>query len=97
MIQKTTYKHPYLWISPDGDFYDGTAHESSARELLKELYDIDMDCLGYCGDALVSAGWIKVNPELNSYYEEWGMYDHMTAFQALAYHQWLDYYYEKCH
>ena len=47
----------YVWISPDGKFYDGDAHINRAVEILYYLYGIeDRD---HAADKLEELGWIR--------------------------------------
>ena len=46
-----------VWISPDGKYYDGIAHEVAAEHLLKIIYGINCDHSS--GDRLEDLGWIR--------------------------------------
>ena len=48
---------PDVWISPDGKYYNGDAHENRAEEILEILYGED-DSL-WPGDRLEELGWIR--------------------------------------
>lgn len=51
-----------VWISPDGNFYDGKAHEVIAGYLCEIIYGLeDID---YGGDELESHGWIRATTSL---------------------------------
>ena len=50
------------WISPDGRFYNGDAHDNRAEELLEAVYgEEDVICPG---DRLEELGWIRVTTSL---------------------------------
>ena len=60
-----------VWISPDGKFYDGDAHEVRAAYLLDIVYGIpDVD---YGGDLLEERGWVRATTSLmwNVRFQEW--------------------------
>lgn len=51
-----------VWISPDGRFYNGNAHEVTAGYLCEIIYGLeDID---YGGDELESRGWIRATTSL---------------------------------
>lgn len=55
-------KWPNVWISPDGLFYDGTAHENRAKEILEIIYE---ECdVFWTGDRLEELGWIRASANL---------------------------------
>jgi hypothetical protein len=46
-----------VWISPDGRFYDGVAHDVTAEHLLSIIYGEETE---WCaGDALTAKGWLR--------------------------------------
>ncbi len=51
-----------VWVSPDGKYYDGDAHENRAREILSELYG--MDKVVWPDDKLEKLGWIRLTSNL---------------------------------
>lgn len=51
-----------VWISPNGTFYNGDAHDNRAEEILELVYDeTDID---YPGDRLEQQGWIRATTSL---------------------------------
>lgn len=51
-----------VWISPEGCFYNGDAHENRAEEILEIVYgETDVD---WTGDRLEELGWIRVTTSL---------------------------------
>lgn len=51
-----------VWISPEGRFYNGEAHENRAEEILEIIYgEIDID---WPGDRLEELGWIRATRTL---------------------------------
>jgi hypothetical protein len=50
-----------VWISPDGKFYDGDAHDCRAEDLLDILYGKESP---YPGDRLEELGWIRATTSL---------------------------------
>jgi hypothetical protein len=49
-----------VWISPDGLYYDGDAHEVMAEHILKLIYGEGEDDHIFCaGDKLEKKGWIR--------------------------------------
>lgn len=55
-------KQPYVWISPDGLFYDGDAHENRAEEILEIIYR--QTDVPWTGDRLEELGWIRATTSL---------------------------------
>lgn len=52
-----------VWISPEGKFYNGDAHENRAEEILEIIYgEIDDSC--WVGDRLEELGWIRATTTL---------------------------------
>lgn len=59
---KVNIKWRDVWISPDGVFYDGDAHENRAEEILEIIYgENDVD---WAGDRLEELGWIRATTSL---------------------------------
>jgi len=55
-------KWPNVWISPEGLFYDGDAHENRAEELLEIVYgEVDVE---WAGDRLEELGWVRATSNL---------------------------------
>ena len=51
-----------VWISPEGKYYDGDAHENRAEEILEIIYgETDVD---WFGDRLEELGWIRATNSL---------------------------------
>lgn len=51
-----------VWISPNGRYYDGDAHENRAEEILEIMYgEIYFD---WAGDKLEELGWIRATTSL---------------------------------
>lgn len=51
-----------VWISPDGLYYDGEAHENRAEELLEIMYgETDVD---WAGDRLEELGFVRATTSL---------------------------------
>ena len=60
-----------IWISPEGKYYGGKAHEVAAERLLELIYGEDVD---YCaGDKLESYGWVRATTSLmwSIRFDEW--------------------------
>lgn len=53
---------PDVWISPEGKFYNGEAHENRAEEILEIIYN-EPDSL-WSGDRLEELGWIRATQSL---------------------------------
>ena len=53
---------PNVWVSPDGLFYDGDAHENRAEEILEIIYGETNDC--WAGDRLEELGWVRATKSL---------------------------------
>lgn len=51
-----------VWISPDGKYYNGDAHENRAEEILEIIYD-ETD-VNWPGDQLEELGWIRAASSL---------------------------------
>lgn len=51
-----------VWIAPNGKFYDGLAHEVTARQILDIIFGENID--DYCGDILEKRGWIRATTSL---------------------------------
>lgn len=60
MMRLATIDYREVWLSPDGDYYDGDAHENRAEEILNELYGMDKDDILWAGDTLEDLGWIRL-------------------------------------
>lgn len=51
-----------VWISPDGRFYNGEAHDNRAEEILEIIYgEIDVT---WSGDRLEELGWVRATTSL---------------------------------
>lgn len=51
-----------VWVSPEGKFYNGEAHENRAEEILEIIYgEIDVD---WAGDKLEELGWVRATTSL---------------------------------
>lgn len=51
-----------VWISPEGKFYNGEAHENRAEEILEIMYgETDID---WHGDRLEELGWVRASASL---------------------------------
>lgn len=51
-----------VWVSPNGRFYNGEAHENRAEEILEIMYEEgDVD---WAGDRLEELGWIRATTSL---------------------------------
>lgn len=54
-----------VWISPDGEYYDGNAHEVAAEHILKLIYGENEDGHIFCaGDKLEGLGWIRATTSM---------------------------------
>lgn len=83
---------PEMWIAPNGDFFDGRAHEVIAEDLLDIVYGIKHRLEG-SGDLLIEKGWVKVSATLmHEYYCEAGMYTHLSAGQRWVVKNWSEHY-----
>lgn len=51
-----------VWISPNGLFYEGDAHENRAEEILEIMYN-EKDVSWY-GDRLEELGWVRATTSL---------------------------------
>lgn len=60
-----------VWISPDGKYYNGDAHEVKAAYLCDIIYGLED--LEYGGDELESRGWIRATTSLmwEIRFDEW--------------------------
>ena len=59
---EVTVRWPEIWISPDGKYYNGEAHENRAEEILEIIYgENDID---WHGDRLEELGWIRAAKNL---------------------------------
>lgn len=51
-----------VWVSPEGKYYDGDAHENRAEEILEIMYgEVDAN---WPGDRLEELGWIRATRTL---------------------------------
>ncbi len=54
---KADIKDHDVWISPDGNYYNGDAHEVVAEDILQIIYGEEVE---WCaGDRLEAKGWIR--------------------------------------
>ena len=69
-LEEDKWEHD-VWISPDGRFYKGDAHEVMAGYLCEIIYG--MDDVIYGGDELESRGWIRATTSLmwEIRFDEW--------------------------
>lgn len=61
-----------VWVSPDGKFYNGEAHECRAEDILEIVYgEVDVD--GWFGDRLEELGWVRATTSLmwEVRFDEW--------------------------
>lgn len=60
-----------VWISPDGKYYDGDAHEVAAKDILEIVYGEDSDF--WEGDKLEARGWIRATTSMmwDVRFDEW--------------------------
>lgn len=60
-----------VWISPEGKFYDGNAHEVTAEDLIEIIYGGCGDF--WAGDRLESHGWVRATTSLmwDVRFDEW--------------------------
>lgn len=60
-----------VWISPNGKFYDGRAHEVTAEHICEILFGTEIE-LQWPGDTLIGMGWIKASTSFmwDLYYQE---------------------------
>ena len=59
---EVSIKWPNVWISPNGLFYNGDAHENRAEEILEVIYE-ETDVY-WPGDRLEELGWIRATRDL---------------------------------
>lgn len=77
------------WLSPDGRFYKGAAHEVCAEYILAEVYG--MEDVMFAADTLIRVGWVKLtNGFMFSHYVEDGMYANLTSEQTNSMNNWLE-------
>lgn len=51
-----------VWISPDGKYYLGTAHDVEAEHILEIIYEEEVD---FCaGDKLEEHGWVRATTSM---------------------------------
>lgn len=65
-VRKATIRWGDCWLSPDGEYYDGDAHENRAVEILRVLYNKDADdipCMD-AGSLLEKLGWVRLTTTL---------------------------------
>lgn len=80
-----------VWISPEGKFYNGEAHENKAEEILEIIYgEIDVP---WTGDRLEELGWVRATRTLmwDVRFDEWTD-KYITQKQYDALWDWC-----KCH
>lgn len=60
-----------VWVSPDGKFYNGDAHENRAEEILEIIYGETDDI--WFGDRLEELGWVRATTSLmwEVRFDEW--------------------------
>lgn len=83
-----------VWISPDGEYWDGDAHAVAAESICWYLYNpqgidrIDMDYKPFfdAEDSLISCGWIKASKIFWSLHYVPNM--EMNERQAIALQNW---------
>jgi len=59
---RATIAYGHVWLSPDGEFYNGDAHENQAEHILESLYGID-DVI-HPSDVLERLGWVRLTTTL---------------------------------
>jgi hypothetical protein len=76
-----------LWVDPDGNCYEGLAHEICAEYIGEILFGTeDMG-----GDELIRCGWIKLTTScMLSLYIDHGMYNHITYEQERIIRKWAE-------
>lgn len=55
-------KWPDVWISPEGKYYNGDAHENRAEEILEIIYGENNEL--WPGDRLEELGWVRATTSL---------------------------------
>lgn len=79
------------WLDPDGNFWEGEAHEVCAEDILELAYGIEVDSMHAAADELIERGWVKLSATLMlQHYCESGMYDNITMDQWRAIQEWCD-------
>lgn len=59
---EVTIKWREVWVSPEGKFYNGEAHDNRAEEILEIVYgEVDVD---WAGDRLEEIGWLRATTSL---------------------------------
>lgn len=59
---EVSIKQSDVWISPDGRFFEGYAHENRAEEILEIIYGESNEY--WAGDRLEELGWIRATRSL---------------------------------
>lgn len=86
------YQARDAWLSPQGEFYEGTAHSLCAERIVEMLLG-NSESYEYCSDFLIERGWVKLTTSVMlNYYIEDGMYDHLTMAQKESMSLWADVY-----
>lgn len=77
------------WLSPEGKFYDGKAHEVTALDIIYELTGIEVE-LFQASDMLIAMGWKKVTTsEMYDFYKDDGHYNFFASEeQKDSFNQW---------
>ena len=78
------------WLDREGNFYEGTAHELCAEQIIEVIWGYEWGSYNYsAADNLVANGWVKLTTSaMLPYYIEDGMYDCLSEAQVHAIRQW---------
>lgn len=76
-----------IWLSPDGEFFYGDAHEMQAEDICSVIYG--KTDISYFGDYLIANGWVKLTTgAMLHYYRQSSMYSSLSDAQFNAVTEW---------
>ena len=82
--------HNNLWVDPDGECWEGEAHEVVAEDILEVVYGEEVKLSDYPADRLMSRGWIKLSVFMAQIYADSAMYYNITRDQAITIKEWCE-------
>lgn len=86
-----TAQDRYVWLDPDGEFWQGEAHACVAEDIALLVFGEELD-IDYADDFLIQRGWVKLSATMMHYiYCESDMYDNITTYQWKSICEWCEY------
>lgn len=82
--------HNNLWVDPEGECWEGEAHEVVAEDILEVVYGEETKLSDYPADKLINRGWIKLSVFMAQIYADSDMYFNITRDQAITIKEWCE-------